>query len=264
MRASKEGSMMDIKEITEKVDSLKSEVQSHTPSYMMDPDCTYVIDNQLNGYVRAVQAYCATNNLIAIAANINDLIPIERNAIEFFCFWDGVKSDIIEHSNSVSGQNRLRIITSIAYELQATMTKDGIDIYLSGFGVEISDSNYTVNSKRVYVENTLKNVDGIIIMNIARDLNIFSPDIIDTEISEKASVEFVNQQISKCRAKMNSGDYDGAITNARTLLEEILLGIEEKMAGCRQNYDGNLPSLYKRVSKQINMYPDDSVSVQLK
>ena len=138
------------------------------------------------------------------------------------------------------------------------MTKDGIDIYLSGFGVEISDSNYTVNSKRVYVENTLKNVDGIIIMNIARDLNIFSPDIIDTEISEKVSVEFVNQQISKCRAKMNSGDYDGAITNARTLLEEILLGIEEKMAGCRQNYDGNLPSLYKRVSKQINMYPDDS------
>ena len=108
--------MMDIKEITEKVDSLKSEVQSHTHSYMMDPDCTYVIDNQLNGYVRAVQAYCATNNLIAIAANINDLIPIERNAIEFFCFWDGVKSDIIEHSNSVSGQNRLRIITSIAYE----------------------------------------------------------------------------------------------------------------------------------------------------
>ncbi len=32
--------MMDIKEITEKVDSLKSEVQSHIHSYMMDPDCT--------------------------------------------------------------------------------------------------------------------------------------------------------------------------------------------------------------------------------
>lgn len=40
MKASKEESMMDIKEITEKVDSLKSEVQSHTHSYMMDPDCT--------------------------------------------------------------------------------------------------------------------------------------------------------------------------------------------------------------------------------
>lgn len=74
----------------------------------MDPDYTCVIDNQLNGYVRAAQAYCATNNLIAIAANINALLPIERNAIEFFCFWDGVKSDIIEHSNSVSGQNRLQ------------------------------------------------------------------------------------------------------------------------------------------------------------
>lgn len=128
---------MNIKEILEKIDLLKSDVQTHTNSYIMDPDCTYVIDNQLNGYVRAVQVYCATNNLIAIAENIRDLLPIERNAIEFFCFWDGVKADIIEHYNSISGQNRLRIITSIAYELQSTMTRDAIDIYLSGFGVEI-------------------------------------------------------------------------------------------------------------------------------
>ena len=249
---------MNVKEIVEQIDVLKSQVQRSTQSYMMDSDCTSVIDDQLNGYVRAIQAYCSTNNLIAIANNIIELLPIERNAIEFFCFWDGVKSDIVEHSNGVWGQNRLRIITAIAYELQSSMTRDDIDVYLSGFGVEISDSNYTVNSKRVYVENTLRNVDGIIIMNIAKDLNLFAPGIIDEEIEDKVSSDFINQQITKCKSKMNSGDYDGAITNARTLLEEILLSIEEKVIGSRQDYDGNLFQLYKRVSKQINMYPDDS------
>ena len=56
---------------------------------------------------------------------------------------------------------------------------------------------------------------------------------------------------------MNSGDFDGAITNARTLIEEILLLIEKRIKGTRQLYDGDLPKLYKRVSKQMNMYPDD-------
>ena len=208
--------------------------------------------------MRAIQSYCATNNLIAIGENINALLPIERNAIEFFCFWDGVKPDIIEHSNCISGQTRLRIVMLIASHLQSAMTKDEINVYLAGFGVNICNSNYTVNSKRVYVENTLKNVDGTIIMNIAKDLNLFSVGIIDTQINEKVSTAFVVQQIEKCRAKMNKEDYDGSITNARTLVEEILLSIEEKTVGSRQSYDGNLPSLYKRVSKQINMYPDDS------
>ena len=57
---------------------------------------------------------------------------------------------------------------------------------------------------------------------------------------------------------LNASDYDGAITNARTLIEEILLSIEEQLEGTRQPYDGNLMVLYKSVSKQINLYPDDS------
>ena len=150
------------------------------------------------------------------------------------------------------------MISNIAYELQATMTRDGIDAYLGGFSVPISNENYTVNSKRVYVENTLKDVDGITIMNIAKDLQLLFADVVETEITEKLSSEFVGQQITKCKQKMNSSDYDGAITNARTLIEEILLSIEERLDGARQPYDGNLMGLYKRVSKQIHLYPDDS------
>ena len=146
------------------------------------------------------------------------------------------------------------MILKIARELQATMTCDEIDAYLGGFSVPISHRNYIVDSKRVYVENTLKDVDGIVIMSIAKDLQLLSADVLETEIPEKLSSEFVGQQIAKCRQKMNSSDYDGAITNARTLIEEILLSIEEQLEGARQSYDGNLMALYKRISKRINLY----------
>lgn len=249
---------MDIRKIANGIDQLEKQVQSNTHSYMMDPDYTDIIDSQLNGHIKAVHTYCEINNLTTFANSINFYFPIEENAIEFFCLWDGLKADIIEHSEALQGKMRQHMIYSIACELQSSMTKDSIDAYLGGFAVPLSDSNYTINSKRVYVENTLKNVDGITILNISKDLHLISPDVLSTVIENLSGSEFISQQISKSKAKMNTEDYDGAITNARTLIEEILLYIEEKIQGSRQSYDGKLPSLYKRVSKQINMYPDDS------
>lgn len=249
---------MDIRKIANEIDLLEKQVQSNTHSYMMDPGYTDIIDSQLNGHIKAVHTYCEINNLTTFANSINSYFPIEENAIEFFCLWDGLKADIIEHSEVLQGKMRQHMIYSIACELQSSMTKDSIDAYLGGFAVPLSDSNYTINSKRVYVENTLKNVDGITILNISKDLHLISPDVLLTVIENLSGSEFISQQISKCKAKMNTEDYDGAITNARTLVEEILLYIEEKIQGSRQSYDGNLLSLYKRVSKQINMYPDDS------
>ena len=249
---------MDIKKIAAEIDSLEKQVQHRTHTYIMESEYTTIIDSQLNGHIRAILSYCNMNNLTAYSATLRECVPVDGNAIEFFCVWDGIKADIIEHSQSLQGNKRQQMISDIAYELQATMTRDAIDAYLGGFSIPLSDSNYTMNSKRVYVQNTLKDVDGITIMNIAKDLQLISPDILETDIESLSGSEFIAQQISKCKAKMNSGDFDGAITNARTLVEEVLLSIEERFQGTRQPYDGNLLGLYKRVSKQMNMYPDDT------
>lgn len=248
---------MDIRKIAGQIDLLEKDLQCHTNSYMLDADCSYMMDTQLNGYISAIQSYCKLNKLTSFSDGISRFVPVERNAIEFLCFWDGIKEDIVEHSYSLQGKDRQRIVSQIACELQKTMTRDEIDAYLGGFAVSVSDKNYAINSKRVYVENTLKTVDGIIIMNIAKDMCLIT-DVVDVEIEDKLRSDFVDQQISKCKRKMNSLDYDGAITNARTLVEEILLSIEERNIGTRQLYDGNLQSLYKRVAKQINMYPEDN------
>ena len=66
---------------------------------------------------------------------------------------------------------------------------------------------------------------------------------------------FIEEQIQKCDRKLVEGDFDGAITNARSLVEAVLSEIEKEFDPNRPKYDGNLPKLYKRVQKHLNLSP---------
>ena len=68
---------------------------------------------------------------------------------------------------------------------------------------------------------------------------------------------FIMEQIEKCRTKMGQGDYDGAITNARSLVEAVLAAIEKEFDSDAPEYDGDLPKLYKRVQKHLNLSPEN-------
>jgi hypothetical protein len=77
----------------------------------------------------------------------------------------------------------------------------------------------------------------------------------------KASLEvnqvFIEQQIKKCDNKLADGDYDGSITNARSLLEAVLTDVEQDLsAESPPPYDGDLIKLYKRVQRLLNLEPD--------
>lgn len=66
---------------------------------------------------------------------------------------------------------------------------------------------------------------------------------------------FITEQIEKCDAKLTDGDFDGAITNARSLLEAVLTSVEREFDLNPPKYDGNLPKLYKKVQKHLNLSP---------
>jgi hypothetical protein len=79
------------------------------------------------------------------------------------------------------------------------------------------------------------------------------------------SHQFITEQVEKCRTKISQNDNDGAITNARSLVEAVLIAIEKELDSGAPAYDGNLPKLYKRVQKPLNLSPDnDSISQSLK
>jgi hypothetical protein len=64
---------------------------------------------------------------------------------------------------------------------------------------------------------------------------------------------FIVEQIEKCRTKLSLKDYDGAITNARSLIEAVLIAIEKQSDPQSPAYDGDLPKLYKRVQVHLNL-----------
>ena len=75
------------------------------------------------------------------------------------------------------------------------------------------------------------------------------------EKENKKGHGFIKEQIEKCDKKIFEGDFDGAITNARSLLEGVLLNLEAELTENQPIYDGDLPKLYKRVQKFLNLDP---------
>jgi len=103
--------------------------------------------------------------------------------------------------------------------------------------------------------------DGFEIVSQGAGFNII--DKTTGEISLDVTVEtdhlslaFILEQIEKSRLKIGQGDYDGAITNARSLVEAVLSAVEKEFDQSPPGYDGNLPKLYRRVQVHLNLTPD--------
>lgn len=78
------------------------------------------------------------------------------------------------------------------------------------------------------------------------------PATVSHELTQLA----IDDNIRKCEEKLAKGDYSGAITNARSLVESVLIGIEKEFDTQALEYDGNLQALYKRVQKHLHLEPD--------
>ncbi|NEQ46277.1 MAG: abortive infection family protein [Leptolyngbya sp. SIOISBB] len=75
------------------------------------------------------------------------------------------------------------------------------------------------------------------------------------EGSKEQAHIFINEQVEKSERKIQDEDYDGAITNARSLVEAVLTQIESDLNPEPPKYDGDLPKLYKRVQKLLHLDP---------
>ena len=80
---------------------------------------------------------------------------------------------------------------------------------------------------------------------------------------EEIDFEDIREQLHKCEGKIQQEDFDGAITNARTLVENICLYILHD-AKVEYKPDGDLPKLYKMVRQVLNMEPKQYTEKSLK
>jgi hypothetical protein len=96
------------------------------------------------------------------------------------------------------------------------------------------------------------------------DFDIEVTDLVETKELERVSFEYIHEQIKKCNNKIAERDFDGAVTNARTLIESICLFILESKTKEKHEYDGNLIKLYKTVASILRMSPGDYDDENLK
>lgn len=83
------------------------------------------------------------------------------------------------------------------------------------------------------------------------------PTFVKSLDTKKGSHAFIIEQNNKCQEKLNAGDYDGAITNARSMVEAVF---EEIISQTTQKditkHDGDLNKLYKEIKKNLNLDPN--------
>ena len=69
---------------------------------------------------------------------------------------------------------------------------------------------------------------------------------------------FISEQLEKCDTKLELGDFDGTITNARSLVEAVLKALEKDLDKSPPKYDGDILKLYKRVQRHLSLDPSSS------
>lgn len=78
-------------------------------------------------------------------------------------------------------------------------------------------------------------------------------EVTPAKVLDTLSHEYIGEQVAKCKAKMGNGDHSGAITNARTMVETVLLALEKELFDESEDHKGEMLRHYKRVASRLNL-----------
>jgi len=106
--------------------------------------------------------------------------------------------------------------------------------------------------------NEMIRYDKIELRKLGEEYKVF--DLNELLVKPSTLVEinhgFVNEQIKKCNEKIVVQDYNGAITNARSMIEALFIEVIEKHEKIEIKNDGNLDGLWSKVKKILKLELD--------
>ncbi|OHR72163.1 hypothetical protein HMPREF3291_22450 [Bacillus sp. HMSC76G11] len=80
---------------------------------------------------------------------------------------------------------------------------------------------------------------------------------IECEVPKELSYNHILEDISKCENRINTGDYSGALTSARSLIEGVCKEILFNIEGIESEDKPSLPELFKDVRNHLNLDPSN-------
>jgi hydroxypyruvate isomerase len=72
---------------------------------------------------------------------------------------------------------------------------------------------------------------------------------------DKLSHQNIKSSLDKVHKKLAEGDFDGAISSARTLVEEIQVALIKQSGNKLENYNGDMNKLFQQTKKTFNLDP---------
>lgn len=108
--------------------------------------------------------------------------------------------------------------------------------------------------------------DGYKLVNKGKEVKIVPifEKVIMTQDIYKFDSETIRENIEKCDKKIEESDFTGAITNARSFLESLLLYIYQDIKKEKYNFTGDLPRLYKDVSRLLKLNIEENTEDDIK
>lgn len=171
-----------------------------------------------------------------------------RRCIRSFNGTNTIK-EIIESSVNPSDDEMYQLISP-------KLSLEKIEKTVSYLNEFLASDGYTLKLEKGETTYRVFRSDEHIIAT--EQLTTLSTEKLTTLSTEKLTTlphEFINDQIRKINEKLDKRDYDGAITNARSLVEAVQEEIIRKAGAKVPKWDGNLMKLYKATKQTLNLDP---------
>lgn len=124
--------------------------------------------------------------------------------------------------------------------------------YLLSTAIEELNKHFKYDHFEVYLQNNVCNIRSFRSTTvIAKNLDFLSD-------------EFIREQLQKCESKITNGDFDGAITNARSLIEGVIGHIYERITGSKIEGSGDLQKDFRKVRDSLQMAPEKYTSESIR
>lgn len=86
-----------------------------------------------------------------------------------------------------------------------------------------------------------------LLYDVEGDLAVRAPNI------DRLNRDYVYELSDKCERRLRDGDYDGAVTAARTLLESVLVEVEQRITGRRRDHERDLQGQFTVIHKLLHI-----------
>lgn len=80
---------------------------------------------------------------------------------------------------------------------------------------------------------------------------------VECPVPEVLTFEHILESISKCESRIETGDYSGAVTSAKTLVKGVCKEILHKFSDEEISNSIDLPALFTKVRQNLNLDPKD-------